>query len=111
MGVLAVFAFFERRSLVYILVALSADPDESNHSSKIGLSRHLIFLATLFVVVLQQVGIGLGDSGTGSTLLVSGIYHYFPEKPFSHGYTGVNAASTSGSKSSGLGLVPVTVVI
>ncbi|CAL8585044.1 hypothetical protein XPA_010624 [Xanthoria parietina] len=74
-----------------------------------GSSRDLLGLFTLFVVGVQLVW-GQLVLDMGSTLSMNGIYYYLPSKPFSHGYTSVYAASASGSKSSRLGLVPITVV-
>ena len=74
-----------------------------------GFLRDLVGFFTLFVVSVQLVW-GQLVLDMGSTLSMNGIYYYLPSKPFSHGYTSVYAASASGSKSSKLGLVPITVV-
>ena len=74
-----------------------------------GSSRDLLGLFALFVVGVQLVW-GQLVLDMGSTLSMNEIYYYLPSKPFSHGYTSVYAASASGSKSSRLGLVPITVV-
>lgn len=74
-----------------------------------GSSRDLVGFFTLFVVGVQLVW-GQLVLDIGSTLSMNGIYYYLPSKPYSHGYNSVYATSASGSKSSRLGLVPITVV-
>ena len=74
-----------------------------------GSSRDLVGLFTLFVVGVQLVW-GQLVLDMGSTISMNGIYYYLPSKPYSHGYNSVYASSASGSKSSRLGLVPITVV-
>ena len=74
-----------------------------------GSSRGFAGFASLFVVGVQLVW-GQSVLDMGSTLSMNGIYYYLPSKPFSHGYANVYTASASGSKSSRLGLVPITVV-
>lgn len=48
----------------------------------------------------------------GSTLSKNAVHYYLPGKPFSYGYTSVYtaSASASGTKSSGLGVVLITVI-
>ena len=74
-----------------------------------GFLRDLVGFCTLFVVGVQLVW-GQLVLDMGSTLSMNGIYYYLPSKPFSHGYANVYTASASGSKSSRLGLIPITVV-
>ena len=66
------------------------------------------------LAIIAAVGI-VGANGpdvlnTGITLSLNGILYYLPGNPFSLGHTDAYTTCTSGSRSSGLGLVPITLV-
>lgn len=74
-----------------------------------GFNTLLTFLAACSLVGIDRTW-GQDVLNTGTTLLVNGILYYLPGKPFSSGHSGVYASCASGSTTSGLGLVPITVV-
>ena len=69
----------------------------------------LICLATVAAVGIVGAN-GPDVLNTGITLSLNGILYYLPGNPFSLGHTDAYTTCTSGSRSSGLGLVPITLV-
>ncbi|KAL8650720.1 MAG: hypothetical protein Q9210_003659 [Variospora velana] len=69
----------------------------------------LTFLAACALVGIDRTS-GQDVLNTGATLFVNGILYYLPGKSFSSGHGGIYATCASGSTTSGLGLVPITVV-
>lgn len=73
-------------------------------------------ISTIFNLIAACAFVGIGQAkgqkilNTGTTLSLNDILYYLPGKPFSSGHSSIYALCASSGKTSGLGLVPVTVV-
>lgn len=71
-------------------------------------------IISMFLVIWVSIVIipTLGQEvlNTGITLSLNGILYYLPGKPFSSGHASIYTTCASRSKTSSIGLVPITVV-